>query len=312
MSISHFYVATLGFFLGVFVASLFSTPLPTLAWLLLLSVVLALLWKRASDDSSSGAFLFIGLALVFFVLGAGRFVVTAESLATSVFDNRVEQKVIIEGRVDREPDRRANSLHLYVKIENGEIILVTTDRYHEVSYGDVLRVEGKLQKPEAFVTDLGRTFNYPGYLLAKGVKYQISFAEIEVLRRGEGNVIVASLLSFKQKFMSKLEEVIAEPAVGLGEGLLLGVKRALGDDLELAFRKTGIIHIVVLSGYNVMLVVAFVMFVLGYFLRPRARVVAGVVAICLFAILVGFSATVVRASVMASLLLVPTPMVGSI
>ena len=140
--------------------------------------------------------------------------------------------------------------------------------------------------------------------MAKGVEYQISFAEVEVLDDDVGNPFIAKLLVFKAAFMNGLENVLPEPAVGLGEGLLLGVKHSLGDELESAFRETGIIHIVVLSGYNVMLVVAFVMFVLGYFLSIRLRVVAGILAIISFALLVGLSATVVRASIMASLLLI--------
>lgn len=305
MSISYFYLATISFFIGIFVASLFTPTLPVLVWLMMLALVSAILWRWAgSDDTTAQTFLFVGIALVFFVLGASRFIMSSETFAHSAFDNQVEQKIEINGTVVREPDRRANSLHLYLEVENGEILLVTTDRYQNTLYGDMVKVEGTLKRPEAFVTDLGRTFDYPGYLLAKGVKYQLSFAEVEVLQSGEGNFIIRNLLNFKQLFLNRLETVIAEPAVGLGEGLLLGVKRALGDELESAFRKTGIIHIVVLSGYNVMLVVAFVMFVLGYFLRPRAKVLAGIIAIILFAILVGLSATVVRACFMASLLLI--------
>jgi competence protein ComEC len=90
---------------------------------------------------------------------------------------------------------------------------------------------------------------------------------------------------------------------------LLGVKRALGEELEEAFRKTGIIHIVVLSGYNVMLVVAFVLFILGTFLPFAARALFGIVAIVLFALLVGLSPTVVRASIMAVLVLL-APLLG--
>ncbi|MCB9810775.1 ComEC/Rec2 family competence protein, partial [Candidatus Nomurabacteria bacterium] len=130
------------------------------------------------------------------------------------------------------------------------------------------------------------------------------FAEVEVVDHDKGNLVISKLLNFKSAFMDNLEKVIAEPAVGLGEGLLLGVKQALGDELEEAFRKTGIIHIVVLSGYNIMLVVAFVMLVLGYFLSRRWRTVFGILAIISFALLVGLSATVVRASIMASLLLI--------
>jgi len=62
-------------------------------------------------------------------------------------------------------------------------------------------------------------------------------------------------------------------------------------------------HIVVLSGYNIMLVVTFFMYVLAYVLPYRARLITGMIGITCFALLVGLSATVVRASIMASLLL---------
>jgi competence protein ComEC len=104
--------------------------------------------------------------------------------------------------------------------------------------------------------------------------------------------------------MDSLEALVPEPQAGLGEGLLLGVKSALGDELEQVFRRTGIIHIVVLSGYNVMLVVIFVMTILSYFLAERGRLIFGVLAIASFALMVGLSATVVRASIMAVLILI--------
>jgi len=59
----------------------------------------------------------------------------------------------------------------------------------------------------------------------------------------------------------------------------------------------------VLSGYNIMLVIVFVKYVLSYVLPYKTRLVFGFGAIVAFAILVGLSATVVRASVMASILL---------
>ena len=86
--------------------------------------------------------------------------------------------------------------------------------------------------------------------------------------------------------------------------MLLGVKQALGDDIENAFRTVGITHIVVLSGYNVMLVVAFILYLLAIVLPLRLRLIFGAVAVVLFACMVGLSATVMRASTMAVLVLI--------
>jgi competence protein ComEC len=184
-----------------------------------------------------------------------------------------------------------------------DTILVTVDRFLPVSYGDEVSVEGELAKPTSFATDFGREFHYDHYLLAKGVEYQISFANVEVLSSGHGNSFIALLLKIKQQIIYGIEQSLPEPQAGLGKGLLLGVKQALGDELNEIFRSAGIIHIVVLSGHNIMLIVGFTLFMLSYVCGRRLRAVIGIGAVVAFALLVGLSATVVRASIMACLLL---------
>ena len=87
----------------------------------------------------------------------------------------------------------------------------------------------------------------------------------------------------------------------MAAGLLLGVKESLGDELETSFRRAGITHIIVLSGFNIMVIVWFVLLVLSRFFTVRVQAVIGIGAIIVFAILVGLGASVVRASVMAAL-----------
>lgn len=303
MTSTHYYLVVISFALGIFVATLAGFSLPTLVWLMLLALVFVALYRRTKDTGYPRAFLFCGLFLAFFVLGALRLEVAMENFGHSSLENMVGDQVELEGIVAREPELRETANYLYLQTDE-DLVLVSAERYQKVSYGDEVVVSGKLSQPESFTTDLGRTFNYPGHLLAKGVEYKITFATVEVKQSGKGNFIIAKLLNFKSAFLENISSLLAEPAAGLGAGLLLGVKQALGEDLESAFRETGIIHIVVLSGYNVMLVVVFVMYLLGYFLPLRPRVVIGLVAILTFALLVGLSATVLRACIMAAILLV--------
>ena len=298
-----FYTVVFGFSCGLFVKSFFTLGLVELVWLLLISFVLALLWSGRSKTFFAPYILTCSVFLFLFVVGAVRMEVAQWNEVQPYFESRIGTEITYQGVVVREPDERERSTHLYVKTEEG-LLLVTTDRFSEVSYGDKLEITGTLSKPESFETDLGRTFNYPGYLRAKGISYVVSFADIKKIEKDVGNPVLSYLLLAKHSFMEVIESTLVEPQAGLSEGLLLGVKRALGEDLEMAFRKTGIIHIVVLSGYNIMLVVAFIMYVFSFFLPLRGRLVFGVIAIAAFACIVGLSATVVRASIMATLLLV--------
>ena len=301
--IFFFYSTVLGFLVGVIIRSFWEVSFFVIAWIVSLAFVLAVFARCRQRETSAAQVWFVVVAILGIALGVLRLDIASWNEEVPHYESHLGQQVQLSGVVIREPDLRERVTQLYVQTEQA-LILVSADRFIDVSYGDVVVVTGELTKPESFTTDLGRTFNYPGYLKARGVSYQLRFSEVEVTGSGAGNPIIAWLLTNKLRFMYSLESVVPEPAAGLGEGLLLGVKRALGEDLEVAFRRTGIIHIVVLSGYNVMLVVTFTLYLLAFFLKPRFRMVFGVLAIAAFALLVGLSATVVRASIMAALLLV--------
>ncbi len=296
-----FYTVVVSFTVGIFIRSLYTLSFDYLVLGLLLSAVGALMWARQRNSQA----LLLSLAILGMVVGTVRLDVATWSQYTSDFEQSITSEQTFFGTITREPEQRERTTHVYVTLDELETtVLLYAPRATAVEYGDKVVVQGELTRPESFTTDLGRTFNYPGYLEARGVTYVMYYPELTVIGSGSGNLLLSTLFTFKHTFMDTIEGLIPEPQVGLGEGLLLGVKSALGEELEAAFRRTGIIHIVVLSGYNVMLVVVFVMTILSYFLGLKARLPFGVAAIVAFALLVGLSATVVRASLMAILILV--------
>ena len=82
----------------------------------------------------------------------------------------------------------------------------------------------------------------------------------------------------------------------------MGEKAALGKDLLNDFRTVGLIHIVVLSGFNITIVADALRRMLSRL--PRVwGIVVGAIGIALFGILVGGGATVVRSCFMAGIAL---------
>lgn len=241
-------------------------------------------------------------ASVFIIVCAAVYSLVAPQPFTPELDGAVGERVTIEGSVIREPDIRDTFTQLTTKTEVG-VVLVRTDRFTEVTYGDTIRATGKITLPEKFETDTGRTFNYPMYLRAHGVTHVMSFAQIEVVTHGKGNWLVAQLLNLKHWFIRGIERALPEPESALLGGLLLGEKRGLGEDLTESFRRAGVIHIIVLSGYNVALVINTVREGLQRVLpRNIALGSAGVVAL-LFMLMTGASETAVRATLMALVVL---------
>lgn len=241
------------------------------------------------------------IALFFFVCGLGIF-------RTDIYIENIDKtspehygKTTIEGVVVNEPDLRDNSQHVVVK-EGDTKIRVTLPLSHTLSYGTKVHLEGELERPTSFQTETGREFHYDAWLKKDGITGVMYFPRITVVGEGEGNVVKRFLFSAKKAFLLSLARVIPEPEVSLLGGLVVGAKEALGEDLLERFRDTGLIHIVVLSGYNVSIIAEWLLRALG-FLPRFIGIGVGAVAISLFAIMTGGSATVVRASVMALIIL---------
>ncbi|HWO07142.1 MAG TPA: ComEC/Rec2 family competence protein, partial [Candidatus Paceibacterota bacterium] len=233
-----------------------------------------------------------------------------------ILDARVGEEVIIEGIVVNEPDQRENNVRIPVRvasvasttIESRIQVLVIAPLHTEVAYGDRVRAEGELQLPESFEAGAGREFNYPAYLAKDGIVYELSFANVEKIRLGETesrrvgetrtNPLKAAAIWMKQAYLDGLAMALVEPEAGLAGGITAGDKRGLGSELSETFRIVGLIHIVVLSGYNIMVVISFIERVLRRTHR-YVRFSLSVFVAIFFALMTGLAASSVRAASMA-------------
>ena len=83
--------------------------------------------------------------------------------------------------------------------------------------------------------------------------------------------------------MRALESALPEPHASLAEGILVGGKQGLGPDLLDAFTVAGLLPIIVLSGYNVMIVAESVLVLLGVLPKRYALFLSGItVAVFVF------------------------------
>ena len=295
--------------IGGFIAGVAFRSFVDLGWsfsffLLLIGVMLTF---AHSLIRANGRITFLTICLVAAGLGMLRLNIADIRQGDPLFEAKVGSSVVAEGTIIEEPDERENQTLLTVRFEKvgaealHDTVLVGTARFPEFHYGDFVQVIGKLEKPKSFETDTGRVFNYPQFLAKDGIFYQISFAKVSLLNAGSGNPLKRALFAIKDSFLSRVSRVIPEPQASLMGGLVVGAKQSLGKELLDAFRMTGIIHIVVLSGFNITIVANFIMRFFGMFLRKRGSgsLIAGGISIVLFVIMVGASATAVRAGAMA-------------
>lgn len=100
--------------------------------------------------------------------------------------------------------------------------------------------------------------------------------------------------------MHGLDATLPSQQAALAGGIVIGGKTGLAKDLQEAFIRSGLVHVIVLSGYNVMIVAEWMMALLALVTTSRrVRGVAGALALLLFVGIAGFSATAIRATLMA-------------
>lgn len=290
------YAVTIGLCSGVAAALLFAWGAAVAFGLLTFSAVCLVgskLDKRLLLAAAACAAAALGLIRVDFFLRAEAQDTVAEFTG---------HELVIEGKVVADPDKRDTSLRLTVAVntvdgtkERGTLLAVV-DRETVVAYGDRVTLNGDLSLPEAFETSAGRVFDYPSYLRVRGVSAMMHYAQVERVEPG-GPSLARVLFAAKHAFEYSLERAFPEPDVSLLEGVLIGERRGLPQGLTQAFTISGLIHVVVLSGYNISIVSEAVLRALS-FLPSSASYPLGGVGIVLFAVLTGGGATTVRASIM--------------
>src|SRR3989344_6248344 len=293
-----FYSICFGFAVGVLVRSFVFVNFYFAVFFLFIALILTLFSYFTKLKWGVIASFFI----LMFSLGIIRFHMV-DTPAPHTFESQAGERVELRGEIVDAPDIRENNQKLTILVEEGEEkvkVLATVNFGQDFKYGDEVKFSGKLQKPENFVTDQGKKFDYINYLRKDGIYYVMNYVTIDIVSRGNGNFLKSTLFSIKAKFLEKMNFAIQTPESLLMGGLILGEKSAFSEELRTSFVNTGTIHIVALSGYNVTIVAEWFM-KLFKFLPQHLGIGVGILAILLFVLMTGGSSTAVRAGAMAIL-----------
>jgi len=326
MKQSKFYISIIGFVLGIFLSSFIIFGFSFFILCLVLSVFVYVyarfftesILNNLSETVDSNSvdnkeyLILISIFVITFGLGILRYEIKNLGGIENDLQNYTGEKIVLTGYITDEPNVKEKETELVVETRNVSVaddifvasgkVLVKVGLIPEYKYGDEISIKGKLDRVQNLATTTSQSFDYESYLAKDDIYYSIGFAEVKYLSSGHGNPIKTFLFNLKRSFMSKINTVIGEPESTFLGGLLLGAKGSLGKDLQNDFIRTGVVHIVALSGYNITIVAEGIMSVFAFL--PRAISMSfGAIGILLFAIMTGGTSTVVRASIMALLVI---------
>ena len=241
-------------------------------------------------------FNYLGLALFGFMLGWLRMSLAVHEVKPDQVDYYNGQKIEVTGVIS-EVDIRRDKAKYRIEAEGDAegSVLITLSKYPQYKYGDRLTVYGELQAPGIF-----EGFDYGAYLSRFGIYSVMYRPKVTFVDSGNGSFFWAGMSYLQSKFMERINRLFPEPHASFEAGLLVGARKGIPEDLMEKFNITGLTHIIAISGYNITIIIVFVMWMLGGLPRMMGFGVA-VGAIILFTLFVGASPAVVRASIMGIL-----------
>ena len=299
-----------GWLAGVLSASLgFQIPIEPVLVLTIFATIAALLSRRSQ-------LLLIPMAVAVLFLGAARYTDYLDwrvALSSTLIEH-VGSEVIAAGTVSEATFDRDDQARLRIEVDEiegpadpipaGGSLIAWISRDVDVGIGDRVEIRGRLNIPAA-----SDGFNPAIYLRSENITGLMQPATVR--SHSPAGPSFLSWLGFRSwlgriraSASSILDQFLPQPAAGLARGVLLGERGGLDRDLRDSFARTGLMHLIAISGLNMVLVSGLIVGPCRRTFGANVGVAIAIAAIAFYAMLVVPAPSVYRAAVMSVALLV--------
>lgn len=297
--------------LGIIIAQRCDSYAWVLGSILLLFLCALFIYRRYR----SLLFILLGF-LLFYSIGGLRYLYAKDGVINRFLEydsNPVE----IYGVIKSYPDIKTARITCVVAIEeirtNGKMrrmdgkVLLSMPKEEDIrllDYGRRVKIRGELALPKGRRNPGG--FDYQAYLAGNGVSATVfAMPSDVVIQKGQGaNVLEASGLRIRNAVIDVINKTLPTQQAGLLNGMLIGYREGLDKNVQSAFSEAGITHIMAVSGANI----AFIIFPLLFLFKKmrvgsRMSYLITLGVLVLFVYVTGFEPSVVRAVLMAGIVL---------
>lgn len=248
-----------------------------------------------------------GILMIFFCLGALRYQSAQPQFTkTDLAAYQPVDKATVKGVITSYPEISSGSSTAIVHADSiafngeefpisGKLELRLPGRFH-LAYGDRLLLVGDLRPSAAKDTPF-----HASYLARRGVYSRMFYPKITWLATNQGKIWVNSIHQLRTRAHDLLIRYLPLRESTLLSGILLGIDWTIPRYLEDAYRATGTIHIIAISGFNITLIAWQIIHLFRKFFYPLPAAILAILAISFYTLLVGAEPSVIRAAVMGSL-----------
>ncbi len=234
------------------------------------------------------------------------------------------EPVILFGIIDSEPELKAGRISFVVctdsiireeKIDQnsrGVMAIIKFDKkdHYEgkIKFGKKIEIHGTIE-PFPFQRNPGE-FDYGKYLALNDIQGVVTVKGLANVRVGgevNANLFQTWTYSAQQALYRIIDRLHSPRHASFLKGIMFGYRADISSDVKQSFIDTGTIHILVVSGLKVAFVAFIFLSVLRFFrLSRKATGAVAILGLIAYMLITGSSASVVRATVMAIVLLCGT------
>ena len=288
------WIISIGFLLGVAVGVRFILPLLSIGIAIGL-LVLVLLFRPNTPIK------IIGFFLLAMLIGWWRCQAILSDRPVVTDLNNITATVI--GTITSDPEINGNQQKLHLRVSSVDeeprqfAVLLTAWHLPQFEYADQISGRFKFSLPQN-----SDEFQYSNYLAKDNIYLTANQAGDLTIVASHPWTLLGQLYKIKHWTDWAIHRFLPEPHSGLLAGLLLGIKSDLPDTFRTALKNSGTSHIVALSGFNVTIIITFLLFILRGLPRRLVWIVSGILILG-FVIMTGAASSVVRAAIMGWILL---------
>lgn len=297
---------TLAFCLGIFFASLIKAPfLPTF---ILTCLFLIFAYRLTKNEIIFNAVLLILVFLLGLLDLKSAFIMPADDISNYFFKSA--SPYAIKGIIENEPQYINNRAAFLFKTKeihferlarssSGNITVYVKSK-SRFFYGEELLLYGNLypsfNKERRGLRNSSFYQHHQGRLFVMNVKNDSGIVKFKV---NKGFPLKRFAIWFKGKIEKAIFKHTSTVTAGILNAMILGEKRSAPWFVSAGMMKTGTVHILVVSGFNVGIVVFIVIILLKLFRLPRRmRFYMMIPCLVIYCFMTGSSTPVVRATVM--------------
>ncbi|TAN69907.1 ComEC/Rec2 family competence protein [Paraclostridium sordellii 8483] len=153
--------------------------------------------------------------------------------------------------------------------------------------GDIVEVSGKFKHYKELKFE---DFNYGRYLKSNGYEGTIDIKSYRIVNK---NVIYSNIFKFKERISKSIKYLYKDKSKFINS-ILIGEKENIDKETKEIFSKTGVSHILALSGLHVSILITIIGYSIGG-INSFYKLILISIILCVYSIMVGQSPSIVRA-----------------